>query len=402
MSLASAYRLRGVVQHYEWGGRSFLPDLLRVDNTEKQAFAEYWLGTHPKGTAKILINGQWENLAEVIMDQPKRWLGKAVTDRFGPELPFLLKILDVDRMLSIQLHPSKEKAQKGFAREEALGIPRLAGHRNYKDRNHKPEFMLAITDFWLLHGFRSPTAIEQTLNDVPGFFPLKAVLAIGGVSALYTYVMQLSQDAVDKLLQPLAKFLEEHSPTDKEEPHYWAAQAFLDYSENGHYDRGIFSIYWLNLVHLTAGEGIYQGAGIPHAYLEGVNVELMSNSDNVLRGGLTPKHIDVPELLGNIVIDTVVPEPLSGPLTSKGIKQFTVPVEDFAFAEISLAEGEELYFQVAGPSIYWIVEGEVSIGQERYSVGESFFTPHYQLVVLRNEHDQPTRLFRATTGDFMT
>lgn len=402
MSLASAYRLRGVIQHYEWGGRSFLPEILRVNNAEKQAFAEYWLGTHPKGTARILINGHWEDLAQVISQQPRQWLGEAVVNHFGAELPFLLKILDVDRMLSIQLHPGKEKAQIGFAREEALGIPRLAGHRNYKDQNHKPEFMLALTGFWLLHGFRSPEAIAQTLIDVPGWETLGPILAAGGVRALFTYVMELPQEAVDELLRPLAVWLETDPPTDKSKPHYWAAQAFQDYARNGHYDRGIFSVFWLNLVHLDAGQGIFQGAGIPHAYLEGVNVELMANSDNVLRGGLTPKHIDVPELLENIVTDPIIPKPLFGKFQRKGLAQFTLPVEEFAFTEIKLEKGVEFSFQLAGPSIYWVVEGEVIVQEERFAVGESFFTPHCQEVVLRNELDQPARLVRATAGDFLS
>ncbi|MEM9261820.1 MAG: mannose-6-phosphate isomerase, class I, partial [Bacteroidota bacterium] len=181
----------------------------------------------------------------------------------------------------------------------------------------------------------------------------------------------------------------------KNDPAYWAWRAFEQYSVAGQHDRGIFSIYWFNLVNLRPGQGIFQGAGIPHAYLEGVNVELMANSDNVLRGGLTPKHIDVPELLANIKLDEVVPELLEGQVLADGRINYPVPVSDFAIDRIDLLATQSIDIEQSGPTIYLVLDGQVTLDGQLWKRGSAFFSPDGAHLVLENRDHRMATLYRA-------
>ncbi len=400
MKIGLIYKLHGIVQHYKWGGTDFLPSLLLETNQEGEPWAEYWLGVHPKGTASVETDNGPQNLADMLKKHPD-FLGEEVYRAFG-ELPFLFKILDVKEMLSIQLHPTREVAEERFAREEAAGIPLLADNRNYKDKNHKPEVMVALTDFWLLHGFQHREAIEKSLSEIPAWNTLTPVLAAKGVPGLYEKVMTATDDEIFSLLDPLFQQLQQkQEKLTPDHPDYWAWQAFLQYSEGAHHDRGIFSIYWFNLLYLAAGEGIFQAAGIPHAYLRGVNVELMANSDNVLRGGLTPKHIDVPELLDNINFETVVPQVLSGELDQGQGLNYPVPVPDFTLKQYQLAKGEEVSGKENGPQILLILSGEAKINEQIFRHGEAAFIPANQGVNCSNFGEQMLRFFVAGVGQTM-
>jgi mannose-6-phosphate isomerase len=291
------YKLKGAVQHYTWGGFEYIPELLGIDNAAKVPFAEYWMGAHQSAPSLLQNNDELIGLNEVLSLHPFL-LGKQVEASFH-QLPYLFKVLDVKEMLSIQVHPTKEEAEKGFEAEEEKGIALNAPNRNYKDRNHKPEVMIALSDFWLLHGFKPEAALKETLNSIPQFRSLAPVFEAEGYKGLYSYVMELPQKGVDALLLPLV--LTEvrkrtYHESEKNEPGYWVGEYYLN-KQAKNIDKGIFSIYFLNLVQLEQGQGIFQAAGIPHAYLQGQNVELMASSDNVLRGGLTNKHIDVAELI---------------------------------------------------------------------------------------------------------
>ena len=162
------FKLKGKIQHYAWGGQEFIPAWLGIDNPEKKPFAEYWMGAHPSASSTILISGKEESLCELIKKEPQKFLGNKVKDEFG-ELPYLFKILDVKEMLSIQVHPTKEEAVKGFEEEEKKGIKINAPNRNYKDKNHKPEVMVALSEFWLLHGFLNEEKLLEALRSVPEF-----------------------------------------------------------------------------------------------------------------------------------------------------------------------------------------------------------------------------------------
>lgn len=351
MTTNSPFAITGVLQDYAWGGRSYLSSLLGMPD---QSAAEYWLGDHPKGPATELDSGK--SLAAIIAEAPQAMLGASVVRQFGPRLPYLFKILDVQKMLSIQVHPDKGSAEAGFAREEAAGIPRMAPHRNYRDDNHKPELGVAISDFYLLHGFREEAAIANTLREIPGWADLHPILFEEGVAGLYQHVMEADQDTIDRLLQPVVTQLPVDI-NDKMSANYWARRATEQYSTDGHHDRGIFSIFWFNIVHLRPGEAIFQDAGVPHAYLEGKCFELMANSDNVLRGGLTPKHIDVAELLLNTNTEAVNPQVLRPVTPETGWAHYPTPAPEFTFQFMHLAPDTEVELTTEGPEILFLFAG---------------------------------------------
>jgi mannose-6-phosphate isomerase len=374
--MAEVLTLRGVVQHYDWGGHNFIPDLLGIENATGKPYAELWIGAHAKAPSMVEIESGPEPfdvpLDEFIARAPEAILGQAASARFNSRLPYLFKILDVHKMLSIQAHPTLAQAKDGFARENAEGVPIDAGSRNYKDATHKPEIGVALTDFWMLHGFRPLEQIAETLDRTAELGPLMPAFSQrlkaaghdhatrrGLLRELYSNVMTMPQQQVDLLLDELLVRLREKAPNSKEGPDYWALRAAESFPlPGGHRDRGIFSVYLLNLVHLQPGQGTFQPAGVLHAYLEGVNVELMANSDNVLRGGLTTKHVDVPELLKILTFEGGTPEVISGVQLSAEQRVYHTPAEEFELSRIALRPrgryaGEATY----GPKALIVLEG---------------------------------------------
>lgn len=379
MSYPNLIPLQGVVQDYAWGGYHFIPELKGEKNTNDQPQAELWMGAHDRGPAQLQLNGHPQRLDEWIATDPERILGQKTAQHFQNSLPFLFKILDVRKMLSIQAHPTKAAAVAGFQRENEKGIPLNARHRNYKDDNHKPEIMVALTDFWLLHGFRIAEDIAEVLEQVPEFNNFRTIFASKGIRGLYQHLMELPQNDVDRVLAPMAARLEADLSADvldRSQPEYWAAHAFLDYTRDGHYDRGIFSIYLFNLVHLKIGEGIFQDANIPHAYLEGVNVELMANSDNVFRGGLTAKHVDVGELMQHLSFDPVIPQPLRGENGAAHEKVFKTPAPDFELSRIQLSSSDTYSKKQEGPAIFIVMSGRIDSEIGQFGKGTIWFSPH--------------------------
>jgi mannose-6-phosphate isomerase len=349
------YKLKGKVLYYDWGGYEFLPHLLNTANTDHKPFAEYWMGAHPLAPSQIHTTNGDISLYTIIKEKPESVLSEKVFNRFG-ELPYLFKVQDVRNILSIQVHPSKEEAEKGFAREEAEGIPINAPYRNYKDRNHKPEVLVALSEFWLLHGFTSLAVIEKILEEVPEFNLLLPYFRREGLKALYQFVMEMKQEDINALLTNLIKreIRRKHdNELTKEMPGWWVAKIFDGKTEMGDIDRAVFSIYFFNIVKVNPGEAVFQSAGIPHAYLEGQCMELMANSDNVLRAGLTPKHIDVPELMKHTVFESVVPNVMKGDLVLPGEKVYPCPVDDFGIAKIDLSSSVS-YANTASSLEIWI------------------------------------------------
>ncbi len=341
-------RLIGDIKHYDWGGHDLIPALLRLDNAGGKPFAEYWLGTHHLGNSRIQrVDGTEEKLVSVT-----------------GELPFLLKLLDVKDMLSIQVHPSKTAAEEEFARENAEGIPLDSPKRNYKDANHKPELMVALGDFWLLHGFKPAEELVYTLLNVVELRELLPVFNQSGYPGLYRYIMEMPQDEVNRILQPLIDNIPaiyDEEGADRSDEDYWATKAATIFNHKGNIDRGIFSIYLFNLVHLKKGEGIFQDAGVPHAYLEGQNVEIMANSDNVLRGGLTNKHIDVKALLRHVRCEATFPKIISGQAIGIAEKYYETPVSDFRLTVFELEVGDSAMFIPGGNEALVLVEGQARL-----------------------------------------
>ncbi|WP_052333958.1 mannose-6-phosphate isomerase, class I [Neolewinella persica] len=353
------FLISGVLQHYDWGGYDYIASLLGRQNPDRKPTAELWLGAHPKGAAQIIDSPL--NLAEAIAADPEGMLGEDVAKRFNNQLPFLFKVLDVREMLSIQVHPTKAAAETGFAREEAAGIDRMAPNRNYRDDNHKPELGVALTDFYLLHGFKSKKDIQRLLRVIPGWDVLIPILRKQGVAGLYEHVMSADQQTVNELAQGAVDSLGPKSEDGKEGLAYWTHRAIEKYSKGKYHDRGIFSIWWMNIVHLHPGEAIFQDAGIPHAYLEGVCLEVMANSDNVLRGGLTPKYIDVEELLAHTVTRPVKPALLLPNISTDNWERYPTPSPDFALYRAALRIGEDLEIDTTegGPLILFLLEGKL-------------------------------------------
>ncbi len=396
------FRLEGKVQHYAWGGNRFIPALLGQSNDKTQPFAEYWMGAHENVPSMVVLSdGTRQPLNELIRKDPESILGKAVFEQFG-RLPYLFKVLDVKDMLSIQVHPNKKDAEIAFAEENKKGIALNAPERDYKDDNHKPELMVALSDFYLLHGFKEPGAIKRILNDQPDLKFLLPVFEKGGYRELYGLVMNMDQQQVNSHLQPLLDRiipLYKEGRLNKNQEDFWAARAALTFNRPGIIDRGIFSIYFFNLVFLKQGQAIYQGANIPHAYLEGQNMEIMANSDNVLRGGLTVKHIDVGELMKHVKFEPVVPEILEGKSSgSAGEEVFKTPARDFELRQIILTQGSKAELQPGTAEIFFVYNGSVELvgqGQSlQLKTGEAAFVGAGARFELKGESNG--KIFRAT------
>ena len=389
------FKLQGKVQHYAWGGASYIPQLLQLDNPDNKPFAEYWMGAHDNAPAQLVDeDGSVLSLNEYIREHPQESLGTYTTGRFG-RLPYLLKILDVKDMLSIQVHPTKRNAELEFAAENKKGVALNAPNRNYKDDNHKPELMLALSEFYLLHGFKPEEELLEVLRSVPELVFLSPVFERKGYQELYRTVMEMPQAEVNRVLQPLLDRIVpayEAGQLKKEEEDFWAARAALTYNDSGKIDRGIFSIYFFNLLNLHPGEAIFQDAGLPHAYLEGQNVEIMANSDNVLRGGLTPKHVDVSELLKHVRFEATHPRIIMEDYGPGRIAVYHTPAPDFELSKLSLLQGESLTIRAHSVEIFIVLEGKIGViepgvapfGRKR---GEAFVAFHQAKFEVKAQED---------------
>ena len=382
--MQKAYKLQGKHRHYDWGGNTFLPNLMGVENVNHLPYAEYWMGTHPLAASTIQTTEGEKDLSKLINEQPVQWLGKEVAHKYNA-LPYLYKILDVHDMLSIQVHPSKQNAVLGFKAEQAKDIAIDAANRNYKDENHKPEIMVALSDFWLLHGFLPPAIIEERLNTYSCLKPLMNEFRGGDYQNLYSFFMQLPMEASDSILKPLLKEASAavaKGTVTKNDPHFWAHKYYADGIPLKNIDKGIFSIYILNIVYIPKYQGIFQGAGILHAYLEGQNIELMANSDNVLRGGLTPKHVDVKELIQHVnFVPTYVSILKGKKLTDQEIN-YPCPVPDFSLTKIVLNPGDVYTISTYSLEMLLVMDGEVIIEDIAYKAGDTaLLTPNAKLTI---------------------
>lgn len=404
--------LKGAVQHYEWGGYEFIPGLLGLENKARKPFAELWIGAHPSAPSKVV--GRSVTLDKLLERSPEAILGPAVASRFTGRLPYLLKVLDARKMLSIQAHPNKHQAEEGFRREDAAGISLRAAGRNYKDDNHKPEVQVALAEMWMLHGFRPLEEIAATLRAVPELTPVmpdfdrRLVRAGQDADArrellreLYGAMMRMPQERVDAILQPLTARLSRQRPRDKHSPDYWALGAAEDFPlPHGHSDRGIFSVYLLNLVHLRPGQGTFQPAGVLHAYLGGINVELMANSDNVLRGGLTRKRVDMEELMRILSFESGAAGILDGDPISAAETVYRTSAEEFELSRIEMAAGTPPIRQTAcGPDSLMVIAGLVTITSQGRTLtpgrGQAILIPHAVDYVIETAA-APALLFKAS------
>jgi mannose-6-phosphate isomerase class I len=391
------------VQHYDWGERgaqALIPRLLGESPGAGRPYAELWIGAHPALPASVALAAAPMTLIDLIERAPEVTLGAGSIRRFGRELPFLMKVLTAERPLSIQAHPDRAQAEAGFAREEAARIPRDAPHRSYRDRNHKPELIVALADFFALEGFRPVGEIAASLGANPELAGLLAdpvgaapvddsasVDARAWLRRLFERCLSPVEAATGAGLQALLDRLDHEAsaaPPGRDDPRYWLLRTARLLPPSPSPDRGLLCFYLLNLVHLRAGEALFLTAGEPHAYLEGRGLEVMASSDNVLRGGLTPKHIDLPELM-RVLTFGAHPAQVLQP-DSEG--RYVTSADEFEARMSSLAPGglaREAHASSA--TLLLVVEGEAVLEAGAHQIamatGQAWFIPaaiaHYRL-----------------------
>ncbi|MEM1088766.1 MAG: mannose-6-phosphate isomerase, class I [Pseudomonadota bacterium] len=363
---ASAFPLRGKVRHYAWGGDAYIPDLLGQPEGD-QPWAEYWLGAHPGDPAEVLIEGRWQSLAKLIKDDRAHWLGQPTANRFD-ELPYLMKVLDVARPLSIQVHPNAAQAVEGFTRENALGIAKDSPQRNFKDANPKPELALALSSFWLLYGFRPLADGLEQLRRFPSLKQPGRLLETEGLQALFERLMRAPADELAAWLAPVLETAGSHTAGISSDPISWLSRwRSLHATPGDAVDRGVFGFLLMNLVKLEPGETIFQDANVPHAYLHGQCAEIMANSDNVLRGGLTPKHVDVEALISHIEF---VPASERQDLPPMSLKEFSL---------VRLRGNNAR--SITGPACGLVLDGQATVGEFTARRGEGFFVRGGQRII---------------------
>lgn len=396
-------RLANTVRPYAWGSTTAIPELLGTPVTGEPQ-AELWLGAHPGAPSRVDRGDGPRSLSDVVAADPHGELGAASVREFGPTLPFLLKLLAAAAPLSLQVHPDRAGAAAGFTAEEALGIPLDAPHRNYKDTNHKPELLCALTPFDGLCGFRDPAATADLLAalDVDSLKPyvdlLHAHPETDALREVLTAVLTADRAAMAETAVAAGAAAERLAG--QEGPHRgdYAAYAFVARHYPG--DPGVVAAMLLNHVRLQPGEALYLGAGVPHAYLDGLGVEIMANSDNVLRCGLTPKHIDVPELLRVVRFEPSVPGVLRPEAGPDGEEVYATPVDEFRLSRYVRPVGAPPHpLDARAPQILLCTGGtallrgddgsELSLAQ-----GESAFVRAGEHAVL----DGAGTLFRATVA----
>lgn len=289
--------MKNSIQEYVWGSHNAIADLLGNKSPSTKPQAELWMGTHPKAPSLVKHDDKWLSLLELIKQFPADILGKDVAAKFDNKLPYLFKVLAASKPLSIQAHPSIKQAKQGFERENRLKIPLDSPSRNYKDENHKPECICALTPFLALYGFRKISEIISFMEKIclkvlyKELNNLKRQPDSEGLKSFFRSIITINGRRKKQIIEHAttnAQKLSNANPGFK-----WMINLYKEHPD----DMGIFAPILLNLISLKPGQALFLPSGELHAYLDGLGVELMANSDNVLRGGLTKKHIDVPELL---------------------------------------------------------------------------------------------------------
>lgn len=365
-------RLDGVLRPYPWGSRTLLANLRGAKSPSEQPEAELWFGAHPAAPATI----DGEGLDEIIARDPKAALGSRVIDEHGDGLPFLVKLLAAAAPLSIQAHPSADQAKEGYARENAEGIDLHSPQRNYKDPNPKPELIVALTQFRAMAGFRPAeqlTALFQAFSS-PELDRYATLLpasdGAGDMRVLFTTLVSLPRQALTDLLAAVEASARGLAGCDGQPA--WvseAAEVYLELSERYPGDAGALAALLLNIVTLEPGEGAFLGAGQLHAYLSGLGVEVMANSDNVLRGGLTTKHVDVPELV-RVLDFASLESPRAQTSAIDGGMCFDLPVDSFRVSVHDLSDGECVVDE-DGPAIVVCTAGAVLADDTGAATGTS-------------------------------
>ena len=364
--MAEIYKLRNKFKHYEWGSKTMMPEFLNIDNKKASPYAEMWMGNNRGAPSQVCLNGDRDSgdLKDLI--------------EVSGELPFLFKLLAVEKPLSIQAHPDKKQAQAGFKKEEESMLSMNAPTRNYKDDNHKPEIFCALSDTALMAGFKEPDEIRESFTELLFLLPVLneivapfiGILKTGSLSQFFRmlcYISRLEQEY-------LCSFIKEIDVNNTGETckviscDQW--KLIKKFAKLYPSDPAILSPLYLNYIKLTPGQAVYIPAGVLHAYLSGFGLEVMANSDNVLRGGLTPKHVDTGELMNILQFNPFKPDIITPPDNASSFDYHTSCGE---FLLVFMRGEQE--FKKDGPAICFITKGELKIDNLIFRKGDSFFIP---------------------------
>lgn len=395
------FRLNSLVQHYEWGSLSDIADLLGRTSSGRPE-AELWMGAHPRCPSMLTVpSGAAKNLAELIQVDPERCLGVTVASRFG-RLPYLFKVLAAAQPLSLQAHPTILQAEEGFLREEAAGVPIAAAYRNYKDKSHKPELIYALSEFWALSGFR---LFEEAIFILRTYLPVMSGTFSesfeefrnspdgSGLEGFFRAIFSLPQSERDKLIDQLSqRTLDPTLSGEARRIAPWVQKLAALYPG----DPGVIASLLLNVVRLSPGEAMYLPAGNLHAYLSGLGLEIMASSDNVMRGGLTGKHVDLNELCSILSFLPFVPLTQSGSWThfsGGSCTRFVTEAEEFELSILQMSDGT---FETMGPEIWLVLDGAISISgaESPFRRGDQVFISAENNVEARGT----ARIARASLG----
>jgi mannose-6-phosphate isomerase len=404
--------LRGAIRTYAWGSRTAIAEFTGRPSPAAHPEAELWLGANPGDPSWLEEPSGEVSLLQAVLDDPEGQLGPTARARFGDALPFLLKVLAADEPLSLQAHPSAEQAAEGYQREERLGIPVNSPVRNYRDASHKPELLVALHKFEALAGFRPVAKTVELLralavSDLDPFIDLlNDQSEPDGLRALFTTWITAPQPDVDVLVTAVLDGAINYVSSGATE-FAGEAKTVLELGERYPGDAGVLASLLLNRITLGPGEGIFLSAGNLHAYLRGVGLEVMANSDNVLRGGLTPKHVDVPELLRVLNFTPTTEAQLRADTHPDGLASFyDTPTAEFAASMLTLGD-EQIGHEVDaplrhdGPQILLCIEGETEVHgkSEKLTLtrGAAAWVAADDGPVRLLAHE-PTKVFRATVG----
>lgn len=373
------FPMENIIQDYIWGSRTSISKLLGVSNPDNAHQAEIWMGAHPNGCSKIKVAGETQLLSDFINQNKAAVLTAATEAQFG-ELPYLFKVLAAGEALSVQVHPSKAQAEAGFAKEEAEGIARNAANRNYKDPNHKPELVYALTPYQAMNGFRvfdETIALFQKVN-VTAIADLVAAFAAAptseGLKTFFSAILSLQGEVKEAAVNALI----DYANANKDDELF---ALILELAEQHPGDIGLFTPLMLNVITLQPGEAMFLYACTPHAYLKGTGLEIMANSDNVLRAGLTPKYMDVDELVACTKFEPIPFATLQfTPSVEEGGEYYAIPVDDFKFALFESVE--DLTIAAQSAEILLALDADVTLTHSSgesvtISKGQSVFIPAY-------------------------
>jgi mannose-6-phosphate isomerase len=383
----ACYRLRNPVQHYAWGSHTVLPELLGAPSPSAEPWAELWIGAHARAPSEAWVGGAWRSLRRWIEDRPVPVLGERMAARFGAQLPFLLKLLAAERPLSLQAHPDAARAAQGFADEECAGIPPGAPERRYADPNPKPELVCALGPFEALCGFREVAQLRAAARALgaPAFEAvLDAAPAAARPGELLAALLRLPPEERRRVAAELAA---RAAAGDGRDPALaWLVRLHDAYPG----DVACAAPLLLHPVRLARGEALFLCPGELHSYLHGSAIEIMAASDNVVRAGLTPKHVDVEELLRVLNPEPSPPRPVAPVPGGPGEEVYSPATEWFRLAWLRPGAGAPLPVQVArGAEVLLCLEGAGELapsdadGAVGFARGDALFvageTPRYEL-----------------------